>query len=98
MQKFVDSFEKRQFVWTFFNIENNTLSNSKAMKSYFDEKIILDKIQIWGIISNISKVFLNDHEIRFEYIKKENVSFNSLKMIKKKGGGKVVFKLNKSIE
>lgn len=86
MQKFVDSFEKRQFVWTFFNIENNTLSNSKAMKSYFDEKIILDKIQIWGITSNISKVFLNDHEIRFEYIKKENVSFNSLKMIKKKGG------------
>lgn len=72
-----DSFEKRQFVWTFFNIENNTLSNSKATKSYFNEKIILDKIQIWGITSNISKVFLNDREIRFEYIKKENVSFNA---------------------
>lgn len=77
----LDSFEKRQFVWTFFNIENNTLSNSKAMKSYFDEKIILDKIQIWGITSNISKVFLNDHEIRFEYIKKENcLNINNLRV------------------
>lgn len=47
------------------------------MKSYFNEKIILDKIQIWGITSNISKVSLNDREIRFEYIKKENVSFNA---------------------
>lgn len=72
---FTDSLEKEQFVWSVFTIENNTLSTAKAMKSSFNEKMILGEIQIWGITSNISRVSLNNHEIQFKYDSKENVSF-----------------------
>ncbi|XP_017756803.1 PREDICTED: lysosomal alpha-glucosidase-like [Eufriesea mexicana] len=68
----LDSLEKRQFAWIFFNIENNILTSSKVMDSFFDEKIILDKIQIWGITFNISRVFLDDREIRFDYDNKKS--------------------------
>ncbi|XP_017791091.1 PREDICTED: lysosomal alpha-glucosidase-like [Habropoda laboriosa] len=68
----LDSFEKGQFTWLFFTVKNNTLSSSKAKQSSFNEKIILHKIQIWGITSNVSRVFLNDCEIRFKYDNKTN--------------------------
>lgn len=72
---FTDSLEKEQFVWSVFTIENDTLSTAKAMKSSFNEKMILGGIQIWGITSNISRVSLNNHEIQFKYDNKEHVSF-----------------------
>ncbi|KOX74652.1 Lysosomal alpha-glucosidase [Melipona quadrifasciata] len=68
----LDSLEKKQFVWSVFFIKNNTLSTAKVTESSFHEEVILDKIQIWGIISNISRVSLNNHEIQFKYNIKEN--------------------------
>ncbi|KAK9300498.1 hypothetical protein QLX08_006841 [Tetragonisca angustula] len=77
----LDSFEKKQFVWSVFVIKNNTLSTTKATESSFHEKMILDKIQIWGIISNISRVSLNNHEIQFKYNIKENcLNINNLQI------------------
>ncbi|XP_017877498.1 lysosomal alpha-glucosidase-like [Ceratina calcarata] len=61
-----DSFEKGQFIWSLFLIENDTLSSSKVKKGTFDERIILDEIQIWGI-ADVSQVVLNNRQQRFEY-------------------------------
>ncbi|CAK9806680.1 Lysosomal alpha-glucosidase [Anthophora plagiata] len=63
----LDSIKNGQFTWLYFTVENNTLSSSKAKESSYNEKMILDKIQVWGVTTNVSRVFLNDREIRFEY-------------------------------
>lgn len=58
-----------------FVVENDTLSNIEAEeKGSFDEEVTLDRIQIWGVASNVSRVSLNDREIKFKYADKEHVS------------------------
>ncbi|XP_034184315.1 lysosomal alpha-glucosidase [Osmia lignaria lignaria] len=68
----LDSFEKGQFLWLLFNIKNNTLSSFKAKKSWFQEKMMLDRIEIWGITKKVTQVLINDRKIPFEYDTKEN--------------------------
>lgn len=72
----IDSFEKGQFIWLLFAIENDILRSTRALKSTFAERLNLDKVQIWGVTSNVSRVSLNNREIQFEYDNKRNVSFS----------------------
>ncbi|CAL7936245.1 unnamed protein product [Xylocopa violacea] len=45
------SFEKGQFLWILFGIDNSTLTSSTIKKNFMDEKVILDAIQIWGCLN-----------------------------------------------
>lgn len=70
-----DSVAKGRYLWSTFVVENNTLTSSKTKESSYDEKLTLDKIQIWGVTSKVTQVFLNDREMKFEYSDKQQVSF-----------------------
>ncbi|XP_076238484.1 lysosomal alpha-glucosidase [Calliopsis andreniformis] len=67
----LDSVTKGDYLWATFVVENNTLTSSKTKESSFSENVMLDKIQIWGV-TNVTQVFLNDREIKFEYSDKEH--------------------------
>ncbi|XP_003707619.2 lysosomal alpha-glucosidase isoform X1 [Megachile rotundata] len=69
----LDSYEKEEFVWLLFEVENDTLSSYKAeKKSRFKEKIALNRIEIWGIRQNVTQVYLNGRKIPFEYDNEDN--------------------------
>lgn len=64
----LDSYEKGQFVWLLFEVKNDTLSSLKVeKKSEFEEKIVLNRVEIWGIGKNVTQVYLNGRKIPFEY-------------------------------
>nr|XP_012150825.1 PREDICTED: lysosomal alpha-glucosidase-like isoform X2 [Megachile rotundata] len=69
----LDSYEKEEFVWLLFEVENDTLSSYKAeKKSRFKEKIALNRIEIWGIRQNVTQVYLNGRKIPFDYDNEDN--------------------------
>lgn len=71
----LDSIEKRQYLWVSFVVENNTLINSLEKGCAFDEKVVLDEIQIWGVTYNVTEVVLNSSQIKFKYIAKKTCLF-----------------------
>ncbi|XP_031835185.1 lysosomal alpha-glucosidase isoform X2 [Nomia melanderi] len=69
----LDSLEKGQFLWLSVLVENNTVSSaSMSNETTFDEPVILDRIQIWGVAPHVSRVSLNGREIEYRYNATEN--------------------------
>ncbi|XP_076621881.1 lysosomal alpha-glucosidase [Colletes latitarsis] len=68
----LDSLETGQFAWVSFVVENNTLSSSVTKESAFNQKVVLDKIDMWGVTSNVLEVTLQGRKVKFEYNDRQN--------------------------
>ncbi|XP_076282313.1 lysosomal alpha-glucosidase [Lasioglossum baleicum] len=68
----LDTFEKGQFVWLSFHVDDDILSSRRLDHNTFNESMILGRIQIWGVMSDVTNVLLNDRQIKYQYNRSEN--------------------------
>lgn len=63
----LDSIEKKEYTRQYFLSENQTLYNVFKQQGVFKEKMILERIQVMGVTSPVTKVKLNNNEVIFKY-------------------------------
>ncbi|KAL0117978.1 hypothetical protein PUN28_008981 [Cardiocondyla obscurior] len=65
----LDSIKTNQYLWLSFIANKTNLTNKKVKNEefFFKEEVTLGKVQILGLRSQVSRVFLNENEIGFKY-------------------------------
>ncbi|XP_039303833.1 lysosomal alpha-glucosidase isoform X2 [Solenopsis invicta] len=63
----LDSIKEKKYLWLSFIANQTNLFNKEEDKGFFNEEVILGKVQIWGLQQQVSRVFLNGNEIGFKY-------------------------------
>ncbi|XP_012274416.1 lysosomal alpha-glucosidase [Orussus abietinus] len=73
----LDTVEYGLYQWIFFTVQNQMLSNVDMKKGSFDEIMILDTIEIFGVKNPVKTVLLNNNTAEFDY--NSDVSFLRVK-------------------